>query len=55
VHEAARIAALAGGDEILASAEMLEAAGPRFQASEPRSVELKGMARPVEVRAVEWR
>jgi class 3 adenylate cyclase len=55
VHEAARIAALAGGDEILACAEMLEAAGPRFQASEPRSVELKGMARPVEVRAVEWR
>lgn len=55
VHEAARIAALAGGDEILASEEILEAARGDFQASEPRAVELKGIARPVQVRTVEWR
>jgi class 3 adenylate cyclase len=52
VHEAARIAALAGGDEILASSVTMT---PRFSGSEPRMVSLKGISEPVEVVSVEWR
>jgi class 3 adenylate cyclase len=53
VHEAARIAALAGGGEILASRDT--AAGTRYPASEPRTVELKGIAEPMEIVSVDWR
>ena len=53
VHEAARIAALAGGDEILASRST--AADGRFAVSEPRSVTLRGTTEPVEIVSVEWR
>ncbi len=53
VHEAARIAGLAEGGEILASKET--AAGSRYQASDPRTVTLKGFADPVEIVAVGWR
>ena len=52
VHEAARIAALAAGSEILASKQT---ATPRFPASEPRSVSLKGISEPMEVVSVQWR
>lgn len=52
VHEAARIAALAEGGEILASRET---AGDYPGASEPRAVMLKGISDPVEVVAIEWR
>jgi class 3 adenylate cyclase len=52
VHEAARIAALAEGGEILASRHTMT---PRFAASEPREVTLKGIAEPVEVVSVQWR
>jgi class 3 adenylate cyclase len=52
VHEAARIAALAEGGEILASRVTVV---PRFPTSEPRSVSLKGIATPVEIVTVEWR
>ena len=52
VHEAARIGALAGGAEILASAH---SAGGAFPASEPHSVSLKGLSEPVEVVTIEWR
>jgi class 3 adenylate cyclase len=52
VHEAARIAALADGGQILASKET---SVPRFPVSEPRSVTLKGISEPVEVVSVEWR
>ncbi len=55
VHEAARISALAGAEEIVASAETVEAAGPGVSASEPRSVTLKGISRPVSVVAINWR
>ena len=53
VHEAARIAApgRAGGD--LASQETV--AGTRADASEPRSVTLKGLTEPVDVVTVVWR
>ena len=53
VHEAARIAALASGGEILASAET--ATGTRFTVSESRRVELKGISELVEVVTVDWR
>ena len=53
VHEAARIADLAGGGEILASAETV--ADTSFSASEPRTVTLKGLAGPVSVVSVDWR
>ena len=54
VHVAARIGALAGGGEILASRESLDG-GSRFALSEPRSEALKGFDEPVEVVAVKWR
>jgi class 3 adenylate cyclase len=52
VHEAARIAALAEGGEILASHGT--AAGSRFEASEPRQVDIRGIAEPIEVVSVAW-
>jgi eukaryotic-like serine/threonine-protein kinase len=53
VHEASRIAGLAGGGEIMASRDT--AAGGRFPISEPRTVDIRGMAEPIEVVLVEWR
>jgi class 3 adenylate cyclase len=53
VHVAARIAALAEGEEILVSANTAEGSG--LEVSAPRSVSLKGVAEPVEVVAVRWR
>jgi class 3 adenylate cyclase len=53
VHEAARIAALAGGGEILASTDTV--AGTRFSFGGARSEILKGITEPVEVVTVEWR
>jgi hypothetical protein len=44
------------GEEILASQATLDAATEvRFGLSEPRSLQLKGVQEPMEVRAVEWR
>ena len=54
VHLAARIGALAGGGEILASRESLDGAS-RFALSEPREEALKGFDEPVEVASVAWR
>jgi class 3 adenylate cyclase len=53
VHEAARIAALAGAGEILASAETAEAGGVPHSQSRP--VELRGVLEPVDVVSVDWR
>jgi len=55
VHEAARIAAVAAGGEIVGSATTLGGATVRFPVSSPRSVELKGVSEPVELVAVDWR
>ena len=52
VHEAARIAALAAGDEIFASSAT--AADGRFPLSEPRMIMLRGTSEPVEIVTVEW-
>jgi class 3 adenylate cyclase len=52
VHEAARIAALAEGGEILASTLTMI---PRYSGSEPRLVTLKGITEPMEIVSVVWR
>jgi class 3 adenylate cyclase len=47
---------LASGEEIVISAAALGALGDSsVSVSEPRTVELKGIQEPVEVRAVDWR
>lgn len=55
VHEAARIAATAGGGEIVASAATLDGTALRFPVSAPRPAELKGVSQPVELVVVDWR
>lgn len=56
VHVAARVGAAADREEVLVSATVLEEAGAlRYAVSEPRALTLKGVANPVEVRAVDWR
>jgi len=55
VHQGARIAALAQGDEILVSRAVLESAAVRFPASELWSVSLKGFSQPVDVARIDWR
>jgi eukaryotic-like serine/threonine-protein kinase len=53
VNAAARVGALADGDEILASAETASLAGSRLVTG-LRSVTLKGFANPVEVVSIQW-
>jgi class 3 adenylate cyclase len=53
VHEAARIAAAAEGNEIIASRETVE--GTRFAASPTRSLQLKGLNEPLDVVTIDWR
>lgn len=53
VHAAARIGALAGAGEILASAPTV--AGLRYPTSAPRTESLKGLAEPVDVVSIGWR
>ena len=52
VHEAARIAALGGGGEIVASVTTV---GESRRTSDPRSATLKGLSEPIEVVNVDWR
>jgi class 3 adenylate cyclase len=53
VHEAARISAIGGAGEIVASlATVDEAVGASI--SSPRAVELKGITAPVEVVTIDW-
>jgi class 3 adenylate cyclase len=55
VHQAARIGALAEGEQILVSkGSYLDSSTP-YPISEARSVNLKGIAEPVEVVAIDWR
>ena len=54
VHVAARIAALASGGEILASAEALDEAGD-LAAIDEREVEVRGVSTPVRVASIIWR
>lgn len=55
VHKAARIAAQAGGGEILASRETIGAAGIDVPTVDVGDLSLKGFAEPVGVARVEWR
>ena len=55
VHAAARVGAQAGASEILASRETIRDGAVRYEVSNPRSLELKGISEPVEVVSVEWR
>jgi len=52
VHEAARIADLGGGGDIVAS---LATVGGSQRTSNPRSADLKGLSGPIEVANVDWR
>ena len=52
VHEAARIAALGGGGDIVASVTTV---GGSHRTSDPRSADLKGLEGPIEVVNVDWR
>ncbi|HEY3050417.1 MAG TPA: hypothetical protein VGJ40_01735 [Gaiellaceae bacterium] len=52
VHEAARLGALAGGGEVVASVVTIEPADVEY--SNPRAVELKGISAPAEVVSVDW-
>jgi class 3 adenylate cyclase len=53
VHTAARISALAGAGEILASVGTI-GESPDVRISEARTAHLKGIAEPVDIVAVEW-
>jgi class 3 adenylate cyclase len=55
VHEAARVGALAREGEILVTRATFDASERGFAAGESRTVELKGIATPVEVLAVAWK
>jgi class 3 adenylate cyclase len=52
VHEASRIAALAGPDEIVASRATVP---PSFRTSEPREAAVKGISKPLEVVTIDWK
>jgi class 3 adenylate cyclase len=54
IHEGARIAAVAGPDEIVASVDALRDAPPRQPVPEPRTVVLKGITEPVAVVTIPW-
>jgi class 3 adenylate cyclase len=53
VHVGARVYAIAGGGEVLASAETLAEAGD-VATSEPLTEPVKGVAAPVSVAAIAW-
>ncbi len=55
VNLAARIGAAAGANEILASAETIARAKAALSEAGRRSVELKGIERPIELVAIDWR
>jgi class 3 adenylate cyclase len=54
VHVAARISAFAEGGQVLVSRDTAERAGSGFSASSPRGVQLKGVAEPIEIVAIDW-
>lgn len=54
VHEAARIAAAAGTDEILVSAQSVAAFDGRYVRLEPRQIQAAGFAEPISVVPIRW-
>lgn len=55
VHEAARLVDAAAGDEVLASARAVAAAGDGTVTCAPRTIDLPGFRNPIEVVTVPWR
>ncbi len=55
VHQAARIASMAEGGEILVSRSALETEISRYPTSEAKMVNLKGISEPIEVPTIDWR
>jgi class 3 adenylate cyclase len=55
VHQAARVGALAGADEILVTCETIEVEPIAYAVSDEREVSLKGITRPVRVVSIDWR
>jgi class 3 adenylate cyclase len=55
VHMAARIGAVAEGGEVLTSEAALDGKAARFPVSDSRTVTLKGISQPVDVRSIDWR
>src|SRR6266542_2424725 len=55
VHQAARIASMAEGEQILVSRAALHPGTSRYPTSEARTVNLKGLSEPVEVSTIDWR
>ncbi len=55
VHEAARVGALAGGGEILATAPTVADETLGVELGNARTVSLKGLANPVQVVTIDWR
>ncbi len=54
VHEAARVGAAAGPNEILVTEAVLESIAGRFPSGPTRTLTLKGLARPMLVASVVW-
>ena len=55
VHVASRIGAAAAAGEILVSVATLDGVGGAFRVSEVRAESLKGVERPVDIVAIDWR
>jgi adenylate cyclase len=55
VHEAARIASLAEGGEIVASHDTAASSARSIPVSDAREVRLKGISDPVEIVTIDWR
>jgi class 3 adenylate cyclase len=55
IHAAARIAAVGGANDIVASAETVEGGEINVTTSDPRELQLKGLAAPVRVVTIKWR
>ncbi|MBA3736974.1 MAG: adenylate/guanylate cyclase domain-containing protein [Actinobacteria bacterium] len=55
VHEAARIASLAEGGEIIASRDTVTSSARSIPVVDAREVRLKGISDPVQVVAIDWR
>ncbi len=55
VHQAARIASMAEGGEILVSRTALETEISRYPTSEAKMMNLKGISEPIEVSTIDWR
>ena len=55
IHVAARVGALADGDQVVFSADVLDEAGPGPRVVASRIVEVKGASTPIEVCVLDWR